>query len=88
MSKQSTIEGVYDGLLESVRRVDSFPKTNIFDSNLSVEDVINMIDKKLIEYNTAYNLLTLDSDDLEVGTIGGYIEALEILKKSILNNGE
>ena len=26
MNKPNTIEGVYDGLLESVRRVDNFPK--------------------------------------------------------------
>lgn len=26
MNKSNTIEGVYDGLLESVRRVDNFPK--------------------------------------------------------------
>ena len=26
MNKTSTIEGVYDGLLESVRRVDNYPK--------------------------------------------------------------
>lgn len=26
MNKQNTIESVYDGLLESVRRVDNFPK--------------------------------------------------------------
>lgn len=29
MNKSNTIEGVYDGLIKSVRRVDNFPKTEV-----------------------------------------------------------
>mgnify|MGYP003677454397 CR=1 FL=1 len=29
MNKQNTIEGVYEGLLDSVRRVDNFPKPEV-----------------------------------------------------------
>ena len=84
MSKPNTIEGVYCGLLESVRRVDNFPKPESVAKSLTVDGVIAMIDNKLVEYKVGYDLLDAGSDDLEVGAIEGSIEALESLKENIL----
>lgn len=103
MSKSKILQGMYDrhynnitnkpyeGTIESVRRVDNFPKPKINDSTLSVETILEMIDNKLSEYKSDYDLIGIDSDDLEVGAIGGYIQALESLKENILdlkNKGE
>lgn len=79
------IEQAYQGLLESVRRVDNFPKPKTKSSRLSVDNILEMIDNKLSEYRQDYELLTEDSHDLEIGAIVGYIEALDSLKRNILN---
>ena len=81
---EGTIESVYDGLLESVRRVDNFPKPKIENSKESIDVVLELIDNKLSEYRQDYKSLTLDDGDLEVGYFCGYIDALEHLEKSIL----
>lgn len=84
MNKPDTIEGVYDGLLESVRRVDNFPKPKSDTNKLSVEGVITMIDSKLDELKQRECDLTCYDDDYKAGEVYGAMEALECLKENIL----
>lgn len=80
----NTIESVYDGLIESVRRVDNFSKPNIIISKLSVEDVIAMIDSKLVDLIKQESDLSCYDDDYIAGEVYGAMEALEFLKEDIL----
>lgn len=91
MAKHTRIESVYDGLLESVRRVDNFPKPKTKSSTLSVEDVITMIESKLDVLIQQECDLSYYDDDYKAGEIYGAMESLEFLKENILelkNKGE
>lgn len=91
MNKQNTIESVYDGLLESVRRVDNFPKPKSVVNKLSVEDIITIIDSRLVGLKQRECNLTHYDDDYKAGEVYGAMEALEFLKEDILefkNKGE
>ena len=63
MAKHTRIESVYDGLLESVRRVDNFPKPKIATNQLSVEDILTMIDSRLVGLKQRECNLTYYDDD-------------------------
>ena len=91
MAKHARIESVYDGLLESVRRVDNFPKPKITVNQLSVEDIIAMIDSKLVDLIQQECDLSYYDDEYKAGEIYGAMETLEFLKENILelkNKGE
>lgn len=84
MAKHTRIESVYEGLLESVRRVDNFSKPEINISKLSVEDVITIIDNKLVELIQQECDLSCYDDDYKAGEVYGAMEVLEFLKENIL----
>ena len=92
MNKPDTIEGVYCGLLESVRRVENFPKPENEDKKeLSVKGIVDMIDYNISELQVQANALTVYDDDIISGEIYGSLETLEGLRKNItdkINKGE
>lgn len=93
MSKPNRIESVYDGLLESVRRVDNFPKpkSNGSVSNLNAKDVLKTIDDEVFQYVEKANKLTVLDDEIELAECYASAKSLEKLKDILLfklNKGE
>lgn len=88
MNKPNTLEVVYDGLLESVRRVDNFNKVpSQINQVMGTEEILNLLDDMLIDYNRRSENLNVDDDDLEIGLVCGVVHVLSELKEKI-NKGD
>lgn len=85
MNKPNTIEGVYDGLLESVRRVDNFPKegVEVVSKPLEVKDIIDLIRDRIKDKQLEALDLSPFSDKVKICETYIPIETLEDLLEQI-----
>ena len=93
MNKPNTIESVYDGLLESVRRVDNFPKPdNKYNvKNISLELLLEIMDKEVSGYVEKAKKLTVLNDEIELAECYASADAIDNLREIVLlklNKGE